>query len=194
MTNIDIERLKHDREYWDEVAPEGAEYYSAESNSWHEAWYKKVGMNWLCFTVNIHQEWIAANVMPKLSNLIPRPAPAWDGNGLPPVGVECEFRKKGGQISDETPVEWQHCKVIAITRAYVILRHIGYGFSDNHECSHHLSDIEFRPIRTDRERVVEAALEKLKDCGLWQCSKEDLQQLYDAGFLRMPEGEPTNEN
>lgn len=38
--SIDIERLKVDPDYWDEVAPDGAAYYMPETATTHEAWGK----------------------------------------------------------------------------------------------------------------------------------------------------------
>ena len=37
---IDIERLKVDAAYWDEVAPEGAAYYMPDTNDAYETWVK----------------------------------------------------------------------------------------------------------------------------------------------------------
>lgn len=33
MSNIDTQRLINDPDYWDQVAPEGAEYYASEKEN-----------------------------------------------------------------------------------------------------------------------------------------------------------------
>lgn len=85
---IDIERLKHDREYWDSVAPEGATHFQPDkgkSFSWYDIEKKKVfcnpGNRWI-------ESWSPKEYW---DSLIPRPSPTWNGEGLPPVGVECEI-------------------------------------------------------------------------------------------------------
>lgn len=46
MSNIDIQRLINEPEYWDKVAPEGAEYYSPREFIWHEGWYRHSNGEW----------------------------------------------------------------------------------------------------------------------------------------------------
>lgn len=84
---IDIERLKVDREYWDSVAPEGATAYDDQyvapwrkSDEGCEFYFSEALKNWV-------------STIRKDCARIPRPEPRqveWDGEGLPPVGCECE--------------------------------------------------------------------------------------------------------
>jgi hypothetical protein len=80
IMGIDIERLKVDPAYWDENAPEGATHRSAKTGAWFQIINGSV---W---------EWIDDGWMPK--ELIPRPTKpepqAWDGEGYPPIGCDCE--------------------------------------------------------------------------------------------------------
>lgn len=130
----------------------------------------------------------------------PRPAkpqaPEWV-DGLPPVGCICEFRAKGGSLNNGPQLEWQECEVIAATRAYAVLRHIGSGFADIHECSHSLDRIEFRAKEeAERDQMIDKAW-----CAIKQDYSAESQylthpkdyvlnaicQLYDAGLLRKGE-------
>lgn len=78
--------------------------------------------------------------------------PAWNGEGVPPVGIECEF--KSGYVDGES---YSRCKVIAhfqsensVCAAYIFKQHdgtvlVGQG-----------TEKAFRPIRTEAERKSEA--------------------------------------
>src|SRR5690554_4288107 len=82
--SIDIERLKTDRAYWDEVAPEGAEYWCP-----HFAHNKKT----LGFTDGN-----------PCDNCMPRPTrmdtTQWRGlqDGLPPVGALAKCDRYGDPV------------------------------------------------------------------------------------------------
>lgn len=68
----------------------------------------------------------------------------WRGpeDGLPPVGMECEYR-----ISDD---EWGCATVQHYSKTYVILEQYDGG-----ELVRYKDKIEFRPIRTEEDKAVE---------------------------------------
>jgi hypothetical protein len=111
----------------------------------------------------------------------------WDGEGLPPVGAECEYRVLNGP--------WYRCEV-------------GYSFFDGeHRCfvikCPHLEyeqvsriepgsegSIEFRPVRTPEQiaqQERQAAIEEMDavfSSNFEGHRKDGLQALYDAGYRK----------
>ncbi|MDT3535611.1 hypothetical protein ROM48_06210 [Cronobacter malonaticus] len=78
--------------------------------------------------------------------------PVWDGEGLPPVGCECERECPGG---------WVACRI-----NYVSEKHIVYTMtSSGTEYSSLVGNYRFRPIRSEADKRRDeaiAALKKLK--------------------------------
>lgn len=95
---------------------------------------------------------------------------------LPPVGIECEY--KLGHF-------WKHCKVKGDAFDYghrIVLVQIGEGCKTTGESKW------FRPIKSEREKAIEAALEFTKDTVFVEHSVKKLATIwYDAGMLRLPE-------
>lgn len=100
----------------------------------------------------------------------------WDGEGLPPVGVECElFDSEDG---------WQKCfiKFIGTNTAVV--------GTDNAEFSFELSTCEFRPTRSPEDVARDEEIEAMRDVGYAlpaaiRFTKEEMAALYDAGYRKM---------
>jgi len=93
---IDIERLKHDLDYWNSVAPEEATHYIIDDDgkSRHviqPGFYLDEGDTW--WQCDGYSYWRKDTVNPLTS--IPRPALLWDGEGLPPIGSECTIKDDG---------------------------------------------------------------------------------------------------
>ena len=118
-------------------------------------------------------------------NCIKRPtkpaAPEWDGEGLPPVGCECEYRP------DPKHDFWDKCAYLAHFDGehFVIVLEAGDVDRMSDRVSAHQ---RFRPIRTqaEREDLIAAA-----DAVLSRAVEDDqpmAQALYDAGMLRKGEG------
>lgn len=70
--------------------------------------------------------------------------PAWNGEGLPPVGIEIEY--KFTKVSYRS--DFSRGKVLAYGIQSVFMEH----WSSKNEFIHSLDHIEFRPIRTEAER------------------------------------------
>lgn len=94
----------------------------------------------------------------------------WGGTGLPPVGTVCEINLTSG--------EWIKCTILFSGNDLIV-------FHDGEEERAEYSNPKcFRPIRTDRERFIEAAKKHGSvDPDEWMGS------LYDAGF-HLPEVKP----
>ena len=147
IMNIDIERLKVDAGYWDEVAPEGATHYDPEDMG--APWMMELESNWM-FYWESKTEWVGylqkAMLARIVARLVIRPdaQEEWTGTGRPPVGTECEAE------------DAEHGWILAIVIAHddaegvaVCKTFYGYdGYSN------------FRPIRTqaqtDRTQLLTA--------------------------------------
>jgi hypothetical protein len=85
-------------------------------------------------------------------------AAEWDGEGLPPVGVECEYSLNSGRT-------WSKCKIDYIlgTQGLVMLADV---FEGGQWVSFHEYDgkLKFRPLRTEAEKAREAAETAMRTC------------------------------
>lgn len=63
----------------------------------------------------------------------------WDGEGLPPVGCECEVKRA---------IDWVKCKILFISEAHVVLM-------ADEECCWNTCACQFRPLRTEAEMARE---------------------------------------
>ena len=97
-------------------------------------------------------------------------ATGWDGTGLPPVGVECEFMK---HTLDTTP-NWRR-GIIKYVSEYtvVIVEALSPG-----EFVAHPRTCNFRPLRTEAERAID---EMVRLSGV---SIGAAKILYDAGYRK----------
>ena len=97
---------------------------------------------------------------------------SWHERGeLPPVGCECEFAPKAGGA-------WVRTTILAITNQNFISLPDG----ESVEFVLRLSNVIFRPIRTEREKAIDAACKAIGGVG------EDglliIERIYDAGLLK----------
>lgn len=79
------------------------------------------------------------------------PATAWSGEGLPPVGCVCERSWAGDK--------WLQCEIIFTGDEIVLVK------LATREAAYHLSDVRFRPIRSEAERKRDEAVQALCDAG-----------------------------
>lgn len=100
----------------------------------------------------------------------------WDGNGLPPVGVECEV-----SVANVTG----KCKIVYISETYSVFIHNGSESCFNtYLCT-------FRPIRSVEDIEREKAIQEMKSileqkCGtLGLCGLALAEGFYDAGFRKV---------
>ena len=102
----------------------------------------------------------------------PETASSWHDCGeFPPVGCECDIRH-----SCCNSEKYEKVTVAAITNEYVIVK---YATFEQH---YMLNDISFRPLRTEREKAIDAACKAIGGVG------EDvlliIERIYDAGLLK----------
>ena len=118
------------------------------------------------------QEWQQERDKMQKQSAQPTPDNSWCERGeLPPVGCECYIRH-----SCWNSEKYEKVTVAAITNEYVIVK---YATFEQH---YMLNDISFRPLRTEREKAIDAVCMAIGDVG------EDglllIERLYDAGLLK----------
>lgn len=186
--DIDVKRLETDLDYWDSIAPEGATHfivYEDKIPNKHTCFYTERGDRYIrCGTVIF---WRKKDVHPNYFLIIPHPAhKQWSGpeDGLPTVGMECEY--------DDCDNGWVPTIILAHHPDGSNAWHQSVkadGFSEGRSYSTD-SARSFRPLKTEKERVIEWALSQ--DCEPHEGTmsrKEFCEALYDAGALKMPGGE-----
>lgn len=89
----------------------------------------------------------------------------WDGNGLPPVGTECEF------LSNDT--SWGKVVIIGYDGDRVVFKPSGETYYGIEPSERQI----FRPMRTERDKAVEK-LQQVLNVG--RNTYEDAENLYDA--------------
>ena len=85
--------------------------------------------------------------------------PAWNGEGVPPVGCECEWQ-------DKNIKQWQPVKVVYASEWVTVVREINKERGDDLvevaiENYGDDSRLKFRPLRTEAERKRDAAIEEM---------------------------------
>lgn len=167
-------------------APEGATHYAFVKNGWKNSWYKVDGDFISCMLDDGQDDVWSRREIDKqdrtqvLPRLISRPvAPAWNGEGLPPVGTKCEAKTTRG---------WSSGTIIA------------HGLPPKENLAVWQEDGElifwgvkeyFRPIRTPEQIAAEqkkvAIKQTIKDlkavngCGFYSIAED----LYDAGYRKI---------
>lgn len=78
--------------------------------------------------------------------------PVWNGDGLPPVGCECEFKEQHGEYWQKGVVRYISDHTIVIN---IYPEEDEYG--DKEPCFENDGNLSFRPIRTESGRKRDAA-------------------------------------
>jgi hypothetical protein len=177
---IDLERLAVDADYWDEVAPEGATHFMHT-----EKFVKWVfGVEWVFYASSgrewkkTHCNWMLKQYLNDGTFVLAKPAAQeYDGTGLPPVGCECEVK---GAVEN-----WCKCEIVAHHKGRAVFFCDHWAHESDYDA---LPATQFRPIRSQAERVRDAAIDhafsKLTE---FKEARQVLGDLYDAGLLQMPD-------
>ena len=96
-------------------------------------------------------------------------ATGWDGTGLPPVGVECEYSWAGEP--------WASGVIRYISKHTIIIETQADSAGDT-EYAYHPTDIKLRPLRTEAERAIDEMVQ------LSGVSIGAAKILYDAGYRK----------
>lgn len=100
-------------------------------------------------------------------------APVWNGEGLPPVGMEVEYKF----VKANYRTYFSRGKVLAYGMHNVFMEH---GASKN-EFIQPLDKMEFRPIRTEADRKRDEAVKAIMLTGWCQSFAEEIYDLVAAG-------------
>lgn len=112
--------------------------------------------------------------------------PAWNGEGLPPVGAECEIYNRS---------EWFAVKIKFIGDKWIVAEPLEGMNEDCCENQLHGEDCysiadephAFRPLRTEAEKEREFGIKLMLNC-VTNYNKTDvihaIEQLYDAGYRK----------
>ena len=92
--------------------------------------------------------------------------PAWNGEGVPPAGCECEC-----QFLDA----WHVCKVLFVGAEVIV------GVIDGSERAFSVNHTKFRPLRTESERKHEAVLESI--CAVLEMVAQDYKREDEAKLI-----------
>lgn len=115
----------------------------------------------------------------------------WNGEGLPPVGVECELKYK-----HSSQAHWNLCRVFAYSNEMGMVAAIWHWFGDKWKhATIDVSGYEFRAIESqeakkERERnevihkMVDDFLEQDLDCSNQSRVETVCAALYDAGYRK----------
>ena len=146
--SIDTERLATDRAYWDSVAPEGATHWDTMVGVFcnTDGWWNDE----LFYRDKFQEEWGTDRYTPRP---VEPAASEWDGTGLPPVGVECEYLTAPREGQWNFAPVWENCvvKYASENGAFLLDGNRDEIFMDSADY-----DIQFRPIRTPEQREQEA--------------------------------------
>lgn len=95
---------------------------------------------------------------------------AWNGEGLPPVGCECEVKR----VADWIPVTINY-----ISKIYTVFTSHG-----GTECCHQTHALQFRPIHSEEDRKRDEAIASIKSMLMYDYGDgprlNDAVILYDA--------------
>ena len=98
-----------------------------------------------------------------------QPANEWNGEGLPPVGCECEYQYKVHGS------EWCRFECVAVDGKAV------FGWSNNTPIALQSNTHNFRPLRTEADKKRDAAVEKIKELLMFDYG--DDPRINDATFI-----------
>lgn len=104
--------------------------------------------------------------------------PAWNGKGLPPLGVECE-------LQDKNTKQWQPVKVVYTSEWVTVIREINKEKGDDlvEIAIENYGDdarLKLRPLRTEAEKVRESACHEIASMIGRGTFFEDAERIYDA--------------
>lgn len=106
----------------------------------------------------------------------------WNGEGLPPVGIDCEHQVFGCE-------GWTKAAVIAYGAKKTF-----YRDEHGHEWSRLSDEIKFRPIRTPEQIAAEERESEISEifrvCGVraGDGGREVAQKIFDAGYRKVNDG------
>ncbi|HBP0988671.1 TPA: hypothetical protein L5R00_005965 [Pseudomonas aeruginosa] len=157
-------------------APDGATHWEPSGPEFNEGWMKKEGDYWFYWVEGINK-WShgpSCNVSAdREATFEARPQEAWDGQGLPPVGVTCEYMNGSGH--------WHQVRITGHAELGLCFRVPG---RDGENYVHR--DCKFRPLPTPEQIAADEREKAIEE----MCFAEETltvkqaKALYEAGYRR----------
>ncbi|MEV1767230.1 hypothetical protein ABZQ58_32145, partial [Pseudomonas aeruginosa] len=155
-----------------------ATHWEPSGPDFNKGWMKKEGNEWFYWSEGSNR-WFQGKLSCNVSaereaTFEARPQEAWDGRGLPPVGIECEFSLNVGSIG------WAEGRVIGHDGVFAVISHKGKYYPRNEH--------GVRPIRTHEQIAAEEREKAVGDMAMSiqgvPYQYPTLYALYDAGYRR----------
>lgn len=175
------------------TAPEGATHWEPRGIVFGEGWMKKVGNEW-SYWLEGSEVWAGVWAdcfvsAEREATFEARPQEAWDGQGLPPVGIEAEV------IWDGADIAYFRAKILAHDEGRVVFRWCE-GESKGQYGSYAVLNFgilpTFRPLRTPEQIAAEEREKAVGDMAMSiqgvPYQYPTLYALFDAGYRRQEEG------
>lgn len=168
-------------------APEGATHFHPGNAKYSPHWLKK---GYFCVTDFEHKGWVREVAGTPLDECVVRPTtPQWNGTGLPPVGVVCEYR------SFADGFKWNRVEILLHVNAGMAMAAVFFE-PGTRQVTQAIAEC-FRPIRTPEQIAAEE-----RDAGIQQIMEaanhvghitgytfELVSRLYDHGCRMTAEDE-----
>ena len=94
----------------------------------------------------------------------------WNGEGNPPIGTEVEYYADVYETWDKGKILAYHDKFVWILE-----------YHDNEPCTYSLSELEFRPIKSERDQQIAALTAIIQTVEECQFDDGFVGALYDKG-------------
>ncbi|ENC9802804.1 hypothetical protein ABLG07_005180 [Pseudomonas aeruginosa] len=164
-------------------APEGATHWEPSGPEFNEGWMKKEGNGWFFWGLGAEWKYGGDVSAEREATFEARPQEAWDGQGLPPVGIEAEV------IWDSTDFAYYRAKILAHDEDRVVFRWCeGDSKGQYGSCAVLNFGIlpTFRPLRPPEQIAAEEREKAIEE----MCFAEETltvkqaKALYEAGYRR----------
>ncbi|EPQ8800842.1 hypothetical protein ACUW02_007084 [Pseudomonas aeruginosa] len=159
------------------TAPEGATHWEPAGLEFHEGWMKKEGNVWFFWGLDAEWKYGGDVSAEREATFEARPQEAWDGQGLPPVGVECEYRHIIWP-------EYRRCEIRYISDESLV------AYDNGQEQYYRTHDMLFRPLRTPSRSLAEEREKAIEEMcfAVETLTVKQAKALFDAGYRRQEEG------
>lgn len=169
--------------------PEGTQYIEAGCGEKGFRKYEK-GHWWFFEGFWRHVDWTMRDLRPVTEHpFYIDPAANWTGEGLPPAGTVCEYRRIHHHAT------WRAATILCVGEKRIFFRDY-----EGDELSRAQSEVEFRPIRTAEQIATDERLHKVRNAlssisGLdeWNVNAEasaairaTVEAMIDAGYRKEP--------
>lgn len=103
--------------------------------------------------------------------------PEWNGEGLPPVGCECELKYK----CHDDDAYWERVVILWQRGDDTLVEYVGDHFKNTTQLIHKTSmHVDFRPLRTEADKKRDEVINEIASMIGRGTFYEDAERIYDA--------------